>query len=83
MNDISKIETSNAPLVQSDAALAGPKRVQIERVQGQPLSVFHERYLPAGQPVIFTGAMSDWEAVSTWTPYANASSNIVGPTLTN
>jgi lysine-specific demethylase 8 len=68
MNDISKIETSTAPRMQTDAASAGPKRIEIERVSGQPLSVFHERYLRAAQPVIFTGAMSDWEAVSTWSP---------------
>ncbi|NQV82607.1 MAG: cupin-like domain-containing protein [Rhodospirillales bacterium] len=68
MNDISKIETSNVPPMSSDTTLAGPRRIEIERVSGQPLSVFHERYLNAAQPVIFTGAMSDWEAVTTWTP---------------
>lgn len=68
MNDLSKFETSDAPPLSTPTSPAGPRRVQIERVSGVPLSVFHEQYLESAQPIIFSGAMSDWEAVKTWTP---------------
>lgn len=44
------------------------RRVEIERVQSLPQDVFHERYVSGlGRPVVITGALDDWPALSKWT----------------
>lgn len=40
----------------------------IPRIENPTRAVFEEEVLPAGRPVIFTGAMADWEACGRWTP---------------
>ncbi len=47
---------------------AGPVRISLPREDKLSAEAFHERYVTSLQPVILTGKMTDWPALSLWSP---------------
>ena len=47
---------------------AGPLRIPLPREDKLSARAFHEGYVTSLQPVILTGKMADWPALSLWCP---------------